>query len=41
MIDEFTPDMNNFMDYVHLRGSIVRPLFDKALHSLFYTTNYE
>ena len=36
MVDEYTPDMNNFMDYVHLRGSIVRQLFDKTLYHLFY-----
>ena len=31
MEDEFTPNMNYFMDYVHLRGSMVFPLFDKAI----------
>ena len=31
MIDTYTPNMEYFMDYVHLRGSLVRPLFDKEL----------
>lgn len=35
MIDDDTPDMNFFMDYVHLRGSLVRPMVDKELRKLF------
>jgi hypothetical protein len=34
MEDETTPNMEYFMDYVHLRGSMVRPLFDKALTAI-------
>jgi hypothetical protein len=34
MIDDDTPDMNFFMDYVHLRGSLVRPMFDEQLRKL-------
>ena len=36
MKDDVTPNMSYFMDYVHLRGTMVRPLFDKALYDLFY-----
>jgi hypothetical protein len=31
MEDETTPNMEYFIDYVHLRGSMLRTLFDKAL----------
>jgi hypothetical protein len=31
MIDKYTPNMDYFMDYVHLRGSLVRPIFDEAI----------
>jgi hypothetical protein len=41
MIDNETPNMEFFMDYVHLRGSLVRPIFDKELRKLFSTqTSY-
>jgi len=35
MLDEVTPKPHIFMDYVHLRGSVVRPMFDAALHRLY------
>jgi hypothetical protein len=34
MIDTYFPNMCYFMDYVHLRGSLVRPMFDEALKKL-------
>jgi len=36
MEDDVTPNMDYFMDYVHLRGSMLQPIFDKALYKLFY-----
>jgi hypothetical protein len=35
MLDEVTPKSHIFMDYVHLRGSVVRPIFDAALQRLY------
>jgi hypothetical protein len=35
MLDEVTPKPHIFMDYVHLRGSVVRPIFDEALKKLY------
>jgi hypothetical protein len=34
MLDDLTPNMDFFMDYVHLRGSLVRPLFEEELRKL-------
>lgn len=34
MVDDDTPNMDFFMDYVHLRGSLVRPMFDEQLRKL-------
>jgi len=38
MIDKYTPNMTYFMDYVHLRGSLVRPMFDEALSKVINRT---
>lgn len=35
MIDDVTPSTDIFMDYVHLRGSVVRPMFEQELKKLF------
>jgi hypothetical protein len=37
MVDDVTPDTDTFIDYVHLRGSIVRPMFEQELLKLFNT----
>ena len=37
MVDDVTPETEMFLDYVHLRGSVVRPMFDQELLKLFST----
>ena len=38
MVDKYTPNMDYFMDYVHLRGSLVRPMFDEILLEIINRT---
>lgn len=39
MIDEYAPNMDFFMDYVHLKGTIVRPIIENRLLKIMNVGN--